>query len=434
MKVIYWFTGLLVFTSCSINRQVAKIAQKELLNDSALLPAYVGVSVFEPATGKYWYQHDAAKYFVPSSNAKLFTLYAGLKYLGDSIPGIKYYETADTLFIQPTGDPSLLHPDFKIQRVAGFLKTKNKPIILNDANWKEEALGYGWAWDDYNGYYMAERSALPVYGNVIRWSQSINENNQLTIKSTPFLNWQTNFKPDSLNKAFSVTRNRDENVFHITTGKEKQAAEETPFVTNGVEATKLFLSDSLKISITSNLSATNYKLSTLFSIPSDSLFKPMMHNSDNFLAEQTLLMTANEKLGVMNDEAIISYLLKNELKDVPQKPKWVDGSGLSRYNLFTPQSFIWLLNKMKNEFGWDRIKNILPTGGEGTLRSLFINEKGFVFAKTGTLSNHTSLSGYVITKKNKLLIFSLQANHFLTGATPVRLAFERFISQLRYNY
>ena len=80
------------------------------------------------------------------------------------------------------------------------------------------------------------------------------------------------------------------------------------------------------------------------------------------------------------------------------------------------------------------MKNILPTGGEGTLRSLFINDKGFVFAKTGTLSNHTSLSGYIVTKKNKLLIFSLQANHFLAGATPVRLAFERFITFLRNQY
>ena len=160
----------------------------------------------------------------------------------------------------------------------------------------------------------------------------------------------------------------------------------------------------------------------------------MMHRSDNFFAEQTLLMAANTKLGMMNEEAMINYLLKNDLNELPQKPKWVDGSGLSRYNLFTPQSFVCVLNKLKNEFGLERIKNLLPTGGEGTLRNMFLNEKGFVFAKTGALSNNTSLSGYIITKKNKLLIFSLQANHFLAAATPVRLAFERFITFLRNRY
>ncbi|MBI1782496.1 MAG: D-alanyl-D-alanine carboxypeptidase/D-alanyl-D-alanine-endopeptidase, partial [Sphingobacteriales bacterium] len=44
------------------------------------------------------------------------------------------------------------------------------------------------------------------------------------------------------------------------------------------------------------------------------------------------------------------------------------------------------------------------------------------------------LSGYLITKKNKLLIFSFQAGNFQGGATPVRLAFERFIKYLRNNY
>ena len=60
----------------------------------------------------------------------------------------------------------------------------------------------------------------------------------------------------------------------------------------------------------------------------------------------------------MNDEKIIDTLLKTDFKDLPQKPRWVDGSGLSRYNLFTPQDFVAILNKMKNEFGMERIKVI----------------------------------------------------------------------------
>ena len=58
--------------------------------------------------------------------------------------------------------------------------------------------------------------------------------------------------------------------------------------------------------------------------PTDSLFKPMMHFSDNFFAEQTLLMVSNEYLGYMSDEKIIEALLNADLKDAPQKPKWVD--------------------------------------------------------------------------------------------------------------
>ena len=159
-----------------------------------------------------------------------------------------------------------------------------------------------------------------------------------------------------------------------------------------------------------------------------------MHRSDNFFAEQTLLMASNEHLGYMSDEKIIDTILSNDLKDVPQRPKWVDGSGLSRYNLFTPQSFVYILNKMKNEFGLERMKVILPTGGEGTLSSYYKKDAGFIYAKTGTLSNNCAISGYLITNKGKLLIFSILSNNYITGATPIRKAAERFLQGIREKY
>ena len=159
-----------------------------------------------------------------------------------------------------------------------------------------------------------------------------------------------------------------------------------------------------------------------------------MHRSDNFFAEQTLLMVSNERLGVMNDEKIIDTLLKTDFKDLPQKPRWVDGSGLSRYNLFTPQDFVAILNKMKNEFGMERIKVILPTGNEGTISSYYKADSNYIFAKTGTLSGVVALSGFLYTKKNKLLIFSVLVNNHQASATAVRRAVEKFIEDVRNKY
>ena len=159
-----------------------------------------------------------------------------------------------------------------------------------------------------------------------------------------------------------------------------------------------------------------------------------MHRSDNFFAEQTLLMASNEFIGYMSDEKIIDTLLKTSLSDLPQRPKWVDGSGLSRYNLATPQSFVYLLNKTKNEFGLNRLKNILPTGGTGTLSNYYKKYAGSIFAKTGTLSNNCALSGYLITNKGKLLIFSILNNNYITGAPPVRKAVEKFLVDIIEKY
>ena len=160
----------------------------------------------------------------------------------------------------------------------------------------------------------------------------------------------------------------------------------------------------------------------------------MMHRSDNFFAEQLLLMVSNENLGYMNDEAIIDTLLKTDLKDVPQKPTWVDGCGLSRYDLFTPKDFVYILDKMKNEFGLKRLEIILPTGGQGTLSSHYIKDSGQIYAKTGSLSGDAALSGFLITKKNKLLVFSILVNNYEGSGSSVRNAFEQFLESIIKNY
>jgi D-alanyl-D-alanine carboxypeptidase/D-alanyl-D-alanine-endopeptidase (penicillin-binding protein 4) len=145
-------------------------------------------------------------------------------------------------------------------------------------------------------------------------------------------------------------------------------------------------------------------------------------------------MVSNERLGVMNDEKIIDTLLNNDLKALPQKPRWVDGSGLSRYNLFSPQDFVFILDKMSNEFSWSRITTIFPSGGDGTLGSYFKNLHGKIFAKTGSLSNNATLSGYIITKKNRTLIFSILVNNHATSSMNIRKDSEKFLQVLYEKY
>ncbi len=416
---------LSLFTSCSINKQISKQANSLLLKDSAISTGHIGISIYEPATGKYWYNYDATKYFVPASNTKLFSLYAGLKYLGDSLPGLRYELGSDSnLLIQPTGDPTFLHPEFS-QPVYQFL-SNYKWITFTNAKFTDDFLGRGWAWDDYKESYLTQRSNFPVYGNLITIKKNGND-----VNFSPG-SFQYHIAPNTnLLNGFDIEKKWDSNIIGITAGTNQLLyVPITPNIT-GIIA---MLRDTLHKPVIP-APDNNRKLKNLFrSQPSDSLFKPMMHRSDNFYAEQTLMMASNELLGYMNDGKMIDTILNTDLKDIPQKPKWVDGSGLSRYNLFTPQSFVYILSKMKNEFGLERLKNILPTGGEGTITAYYKKDAGFIFAKTGTLSNHCALSGFIITKKNKLLIFSVLANHYQTGATPVRRAVEKFLSAIREKY
>jgi D-alanyl-D-alanine carboxypeptidase/D-alanyl-D-alanine-endopeptidase (penicillin-binding protein 4) len=160
----------------------------------------------------------------------------------------------------------------------------------------------------------------------------------------------------------------------------------------------------------------------------------MMHNSDNFFAEQTLLMVGNEKWGYMNDGHTIDDLLETDLDSLPQKPSWVDGSGLSRNDLFTPQDFVWILNKLQQKFGLPRMERILPTGGTGTLASYYRQDSTFIYAKTGSLTGVAALSGYLITKKSHLLIFSVLVNNYTGSGTTVRRQMEKLIHRIRDTY
>lgn len=448
----YFLSALLFFAACSPQKLIQKQAQQAILQKPDLSKAHVGITLYDVADKKYLYNYQGDKYFIPASNTKLFTCFAALKYLGDSLTGIRYLENDTALFLLPAADPTFLHPEFTKQPVADFLKKTTKNIYITDQDWKDRALGLGWSWNDYNDDYMAERSPLPVYGNIIKWVQEAapatqSEGNDFapspSVYSIPEVNWKVRFNADASVKTFSVDREQAENIYHITQGTEKKKEQEVPFVTNGLQSALELLPDSLGKEInykawksTRSLQAMiqSQKPVTIHSQPTDSLLKPMMHRSDNFYAEQTLLMVSNQKLGVMSDRLIIDTLLKTDLTDLPQAPRWVDGSGLSRYNLFTPQDFVALLDKMQQQAGIDRLKNILPTGGRGTLGNFYKQDSGYIYAKTGTLSGVVALSGFLYTRKNKLILFSVLVNNHNGSAVTIRRNVEAFLTGIRNKY
>lgn len=425
--------ALTLLYSCSPARQLSKSARETVLADEALKTAHVGISIYEPATGKWWYNYEGDKYFVPASNTKIPTCYAAMKYLGDSLVGLRYALSGDELLLEPAGDPTFLHPEYPRQPVLSFLQATHKKLSLSLANWEDQPWGNGWSWNDYSESYMAERSALPMYGNVVRFSAPLN-----TLKVVPayFARYTA---PDSAQAASNypsgVRRELAANLFRIEARSQKESSAEAPFYTQNSSLVPVLLADTLHQRVERKDQKIDRRVAlAVRSQPTDSMLRPMMHRSDNFYAEQSLLMVSNEVLGVMNDSRIIDTLLKTDLKDLPHRPRWVDGSGLSRYNLFTPQDMVVILDKMQREFGMERIKGIFPTGGTGTLGSYYRELAGQIYAKTGTLSGVVALSGYLYTRQNKLLIYSVLVNNHQASATAVRRAVEKFLVNVRNSH
>ena len=429
-----WFVillySLLGIYACSPGRKISREANSVLLTDSVIARGHLGISIYDPSTGKYLYNHQADKYFIPASNTKLFTLYAGMQYLGDSIEGLNYYTSNDSTYIFPTGDPSFLHPAYEQQPVFKFLQNC-RHIVFNSSGF-DQHLGAGWSWDDYTEPFLPQKSEMPVYGNLARIALS--DKGLKVIPSAIPINIK-----DSLllsgKYGLLLQKPWDKNEITVYSGNPTQTNIEyrIPFVP-GKEDIIRYISDTLHqnmIAGSASLSKETQAIKVIHSQPTDAVLQPMMHKSDNFLAEQTLLMVSKRKLGTFNTNTIIEYLLNNDFSDIPSKPRWVDGSGLSRYNQFTPESFIYLMNKMTQSFGIDRMKKMFPTGGQGTLSNYFPADSNYIFGKTGSMSNNTSLCGFLYTRKGKLLYYSLLANNFQAPITTVRRSMEKFLIQLR---
>jgi len=169
---------------------------------------------------------------------------------------------------------------------------------------------------------------------------------------------------------------------------------------------------------------------TIYSQPTDTLLRNMMYRSDNFYADQCLEMVSQVLLKKMDEQAVIQELLKKDLSDLPQTPRWVDGSGLSRFNQFTPEDMIKVLNKIKEEQPWERITGIFAPAGTGTLKMYKTKNGPFIYAKSGSLTGVVCLSGYVYSKDKKWLTFSIMINNHNASGAVLRKRIEAFLERL----
>jgi D-alanyl-D-alanine carboxypeptidase/D-alanyl-D-alanine-endopeptidase (penicillin-binding protein 4) len=377
------------------------------------------------------YSFQSSHYFTPASNTKIFTFYTGLMVLGDSIPAIRYSEHGDSLIFTGTGDPSFLYSyAHDSRRIFDFLAKQQRTLYLTEKNLFTTPLGPGWAWDDYSYIYSSERSAFPVYGNIMRVRY-----HEQSLKIVPTVFTYQVSVGDTIERS-TVIRDIGSNKITFYPAGDGNSIDtlEIPFKTSA-QLTAELLSDTLKRKVTLVERPVRGASKLLYSVPSDSLYKVMMQESDNFIAEQLLLVCAGALSDSLKPEVAIKYMKKNHLNDLQDNPIWVDGSGLSRYNLFTPRSIVRLWEKIYQQVPKERLFPMLAIGGKtGTIKNFYKNGTPYIYGKTGTLSNNHCLSGYLITKRKKTLIFSFMNNNHPASSSTIRKEMERVLRSVYENY
>jgi len=362
-----------------------------------------GILIQDLNTGKVIFSHQADQFFMPASNAKLATFLMAKSFLGDSIPSFAYLENRDTLFFWGTGDPTQLNPSFKNTSLIDNLSKSTKVLVYCVPQKEIAPLGSGWSWDDYNDSYSAEISSLPLYGNLVGFS----------VKNQ---NWET--APRYFKSAISgthsfnyVLRDRLKNEFTLPTLKSEWKVQQVPFVTSATLTAKL-LADTLKKDVVVQRKAMNPLAKIQYAGLLDSLYVPMLHESDNMIAEQLLLLIGAKYQWSGGAQDIISRLKKESNFEFLKAARWVDGSGLSRYNLFRPKDFIEILTALSQKVEPTKLHFLLPrSGSTGTLKSVKLkSDDHVIWAKSGSFSNTYDLSGFFQNSKGKTYVFSIMTN------------------------
>jgi D-alanyl-D-alanine carboxypeptidase/D-alanyl-D-alanine-endopeptidase (penicillin-binding protein 4) len=350
-------------------------------------------------------------FMTPASNTKILTVLGSIS-AGDTIPSIKYRISKDTLRISPTGYPFIAHPKYDDADLEKFIKSFSH-IVYHKPSSDIDKYGPAWAWDDFKYYFQAERSEMPIYGNVIQIVKLFDD----SIKVSPDI-FKMKLNMDQKEKVY---RDDKENNFFINPSLIKVG--DTiyhPFVTSRKNTINLLEEFSKTPVSFDEEGLNNYKIWN--STVKAKIYSAVLKDSDNLLSES---LAANISLRY-NDTISVEKGLKKILDNLDNsKIQLYDGSGLSRYNLTQPSSIVSSLEKIDYYYDFEKIKEIFPNN------YIIADTEAFVWGKTGTLKNNHNYSGYLITDKGKRYVFSIMINHFTEDLDKIKSAIEDFLIFLK---
>lgn len=373
----------------------------------------IGIYIKNLASNQVLYNLDGLRPMTPASNAKVFTAAAAYLYLGPT-----YHFTTEidsTASIAPTlkgnvyinfsGDPTLTSHD--LYNLVWQLRQKgvrriNGNVVIDDSVFTGPKYGLGWSQDDYSHCYAA-----PVGGAII------NSNCRAVRVVKARESWVT---------ALAVKNPNDYAVQVVTAA----------FRREGVRVTGKFINGITPQSATALVKHNSKSLQSILSY--------MLKHSDNVYAGaigKTLGSVyygiGSYKGGVNAINAILTSHLGSTFKPVYLE----DTSGLSVYNLVSPQQLVQVFEYMYHQpkLGNTFIRSLAISGQGGTL-VYRLNRwplLGHVYGKTGTLNGVSTLSGYLMVPKHPVVVFAIMMNNIQDGNYYAHVVQDKIVQAIVAN-
>jgi len=412
---------------------------------------HIGI-IIQSSTGDILYQQNEDQLFSPASIQKLFIAVAAITYLKPEFTYntsiltnessvIKNNTINGNVYVHFSGDPTLTTQD--LNKLFATLKAKKitkitQSLYIDDSDFDQVPYPPGWLWGDLSYSFAAMLSAANLDQNKFLLHLSPNKS----------LGQQPSLVADIPNEIIKLSNNA------ITTKKYQKncpltvySSASNSYSIGGCLAqpwkkqrrslairdmhtyVKYQIEQILKqqkisvksVSFKKAPATATLQLATIESKPLKDIVRHMLTDSDNLTANALLKTIGHNyyhEAGTWQNGIHAMQAILNQKTGINFKLTLLtDGAGLSRYNLATPQQFIKLLSYIDSSPEIKRnIINSLPKPGKpGTLINRLLKEKnnGRVSAKTGSMSGISSLAGYINTKHNGQIIFTIIANGFV---------------------
>lgn len=449
LKLLFIFIILTVFVGIVNakpfgNHYISSAIRKADISNSAL----ISVSFKDISNGKKAYELNSNVPMAPASIQKIVTLLPSLNMLGENYEfKTQLYKNKDNnLYIKLGADPYLTTADLKglIRSLGNYKMSTVKAFYIDDSILDSNEWGEGWQWDDDLNSSTPKFSSYNIDKNLltINVCPSVNgapaEISTGVFYPTAFINNvitnnTTEVKLERKNYISPDVINADGTVSHDMTLQIPVNYPRRYFILRLEEILRKqkvsYYDDFFKLKLPKNVSMVS-EVKHPLSLAADEILK----NSNNMMAE-TVFKVAGGKhakaTGSMPAAIDMFNDYYNKLGIKTDRIKIVDGSGISKNNLITAD-FITdvLLKSAQNKDSDLRVHMAAP--GEGTLTDRMLYFKGNLKAKTGTLTNISSIAGYLTSKSGKTYAFCIMINDSKSKSADKK-AFEEYVLRNAYD-
>ncbi|MBZ5658975.1 MAG: D-alanyl-D-alanine carboxypeptidase/D-alanyl-D-alanine-endopeptidase [Acidobacteriia bacterium] len=428
-----------------------------------------GILVADAATGAVLFARNADSFFMPASDAKLFTTALALATLGPDFR-VKTKIAASgpvdangvlngNLVLIGGGDANLSNRKFPFAKkeerdgppekaLAEFadqvasrgVKEITGDVVADDSLFQPERFPSGWAIDDIQWSYGAAVSAIAVNDNTftVELWPGAREGEPARCEAglaADFYTIENSVRTSAPGVEENLAATRDPGSRLIRLSGTLPAGAHPRVLTFAVERPAEYAATLLAHLLAQRGVKTDGSararhagdMSPADALPQNILAERVSQtlsddvrltnkNSENLHAELMLLLAAHEKNGAASYDDAVKFAAGffTAAGIAPGDVSLSDGSGLSRKDLVTPRALVQILRYAAAQPWGELYRASLPEAGEdGTLadRMKGTPAAGRVFAKTGTIGHTNALSGYATTVKGERLIFSIVGNN-----------------------